>query len=658
MAKSTGAPPRSVPKKGRSLAAIAGFLAAGVLLLVAGAFGVFHFARSWFAPQRDDLIVHTVGYEDLELTVMEKGNLEAAENTDIICRVKAGGRGSNFATTIKWIAEPGTRVMSNRPEHLRKNVRGDWVWPHTYHSDVPFHRRGKPMTSVERDGDKEMGIASKAALFEQIKVWSDLVVELDAAGLEDQERTQQIAVGTAESALIKAEGDLKSARSQNEIDLAKAEALRDVAKLAMQGYGDEESGGEYSALVADLAGRLKQAEDQAAYSKRMERKGYVSNTVAEADELARRKLFNDLNVLTKFTRQTKKTQLKSDHDVAVLGVGQVKIQNAAREETAKKERDTKKKILDQELAKLNDLREQIAHCQLYAPADGMIVYYESEQERRGFGSQQSTIAQGEQVREGQRLIRIPSLDQMLVNTKVHEALVSRVKQGLSVDIQVEAFPDQILQGTVRSVGTIAMPPEWRSSDVKMYLTTVTIDGAIPGLKPGMTAECTIHIDAKKHVLTVPVQAIVGGAELGANRKVYVKRPEGGWEERDIVIGLNNEKMAEVKSGLQEGDLVILNPKVLLGDSAKTRQPGEFENKYRTNNGEKTQPVNAAPTGETGEQRGPGAGTNGDKFKMNPADFKKKMDEDPEFRKKMMERGFDPSKLDPSKFKGKSGRKQE
>ena len=43
----------------------------------------------------------------------------------------------------------------------------------------------------------------------------------------------------------------------------------------------------------------------------------------------------------------------------------------------------------------------------------------------------------------------------------------------------------------------------------------------------------------------------------------------GPEEREIQIGLSNEKMAEVQSGLQEGDQVVVNPKAILGDSAKT-----------------------------------------------------------------------------------------
>ena len=91
-----------------------------------------------------------------------------------------------------------------------------------------------------------------------------------------------------------------------------------------------------------------------------------------------------------------------------------------------------------------------------------------------------------------------------------------------------------------------------------------------GLKPGMSAEVTIVIDDQlEHVLSVPLQAIVGSVELGKERKCFVLNSAGQPEERTIVVGLSNEQMAEIKSGVEEGDEVVLNPKALLDDKDKT-----------------------------------------------------------------------------------------
>ena len=79
----------------------------------------------------------------------------------------------------------------------------------------------------------------------------------------------------------------------------------------------------------------------------------------------------------------------------------------------------------------------------------------------------------------------------------------------------------------KMVGTVPSQQDWFSSDVKVYQTMVSIDEHLPGLKPGMTAEVTIFTDSHSdHALTVPIQAILGGADLGSKRKVYVLTPTG------------------------------------------------------------------------------------------------------------------------------------
>jgi hypothetical protein len=48
----------------------------------------------------------------------------------------------------------------------------------------------------------------------------------------------------------------------------------------------------------------------------------------------------------------------------------------------------------------------------------------------------------------------------------------------------------------------------------------------------------------------------------------------GTEVRDIVVGQSNDTKAEIREGLKEGDVVVLNPRAILGDNAKVRQPGQ------------------------------------------------------------------------------------
>ena len=56
----------------------------------------------------------------------------------------------------------------------------------------------------------------------------------------------------------------------------------------------------------------------------------------------------------------------------------------------------------------------------------MVVYYKTESSRFG-STARGMIEQGAQVKEGQKMLRIPDLQRMQVNTKVHEAMVARIQ---------------------------------------------------------------------------------------------------------------------------------------------------------------------------------------------------------------------------------------
>jgi hypothetical protein len=185
------------------------------------------------------------------------------------------------------------------------------------------------------------------------------------------------------------------------------------------------------------------------------------------------------------------------------------------------------------------------------------------------------------------------------------------------------------------VSAVASQTDSWISDVKLYQTLVSIDGELlpdgrvvplkdEQLKPDMTAEVSINVDASKvPVLTAPIQAIIGGAEMGATREVFV-RTATGYERKPVTLGLYNEKMVEIRSGLEEGDEIVVNPKVLLGDNkTKTREAGD--GKRGDKNGGKESDGNGGypggpggdptkeptkgggPKGPKGGQGGPGGG---------------------------------------------------
>ncbi|HEV3117978.1 MAG TPA: hypothetical protein VGY58_13065, partial [Gemmataceae bacterium] len=196
--------------------------------------------------------------------------------------------------------------------------------------------------------------------------------------------------------------------------------------------------------------------------------------------------------------------------------------------------------------------------------------------------------------------------------------------------------------------TVAAQGDWMSSDVKMYVTMVALDEVVDGLKPGMSAEVNILVDkTDKDVLIVPVQAVIGTPAMGKKRYCWV-RTLFAFEPREIEVGASNEKEAEIRSGLKEGDQVVLNWKALEDDRKKADKPApveanEDESVKATDWGKAPSPSSqyekankdveqksgpAAPGGKKGGKGKGGAGG----FQMTPEMQKARKEFDDKFKK--------------------------
>jgi macrolide-specific efflux system membrane fusion protein len=76
------------------------------------------------------------------------------------------------------------------------------------------------------------------------------------------------------------------------------------------------------------------------------------------------------------------------------------------------------------------------------------------------------------------------------------------------------------------------------------------------LKPMMTAEVTIIVNGVTDVILAPWPSLTGPDQNGGYR-ARVRTKDGRLEDRDVTIGLTDRLTAEVKSGLFEGEDVVI-----------------------------------------------------------------------------------------------------
>src|SRR5439155_17390783 len=136
----------------------------------------------------------------------------------------------------------------------------------------------------------------------------------------------------------------------------------------------------------------------------------------------------------------------------------------------------------------------------------------------------------------------------------HESYIKKIKKGQKVRITVDAFPDTILDGEVTKVGVLPdSQNRWMNPDLKVYLTTITIDGTHDWVKPGMSAKAEIKVDYLEDVVYVPIQAVAPSEGKQICHVVNGFKTE----RREVEIGQFNDEFIEIKKGLKEGEKVLL-----------------------------------------------------------------------------------------------------
>lgn len=169
---------------------------------------------------------------------------------------------------------------------------------------------------------------------------------------------------------------------------------------------------------------------------------------------------------------------------------------------------------------------------------------------------------------GTEVLTIADLNRMVINAHVNQADVTRLRQGLAVSIEVEAVAGLRVTGEIERIA----PQATVKNGIKGFAVRIALTESSPAIQPGMTANISVPVAAAQNVLAIPLAAVF--TEDGS-RYAYVKTEGLSAERRLIQIGISDYFVAEVKSGLIEGELVYveLPPEMALEKTKKGNQGG-------------------------------------------------------------------------------------
>lgn len=194
-----------------------------------------------------------------------------------------------------------------------------------------------------------------------------------------------------------------------------------------------------------------------------------------------------------------------------------------------------------------------------APIPGIVVLPE------GFrGGKKRKPRIGDVVWQGQPLVYLPDISEMVVKTQIREIDLHKVCPGKPTVVLVDAYPDLRLTGQVKSVGVLAESRAEVQAGDKYFQIVVSVREGDERLRPGMTARVEIECAKVKDAVCVPVHAVFH--EQG--KTFCYLDVHASYEKREVSIGAQSEDWAQVLDGLYEGDCVALSqppPGEILGD---------------------------------------------------------------------------------------------
>jgi multidrug resistance efflux pump len=369
----------------------------------------------------------------------------------------------------------------------------------------------------------------------------DFLVKLDSTSFEKELEQQNISLANAQTGVIQAESNLKSAEATKK-EYEEGTYLQEKLDLQNKIYDGD-------AAILKATQDLKSAKNKLDHDTKLQAKGYQTTRQLENSrnsvelclvklqqgELQKELAKEKLRVLETISFEKEKVQLDAD-----IRAAEVKLVS-------------EQKSLAVETEKLDEIQDMIEKCNIKVPkgVTGQVVFAK-ESSRSG---NDWVLEEGTSVRQNQVLIRLPNPERMEVKALINEQSITQIEEGMAATIKVDALNNTTLKGVVTKVNQYAESSGWMSSSIRKYAVMVQIIEPPPALKPGMNASVTIQVQYEPEVLLAPIQCVYSVQD----KQFCLAKVNGQWKTLEVEVGGDNSQMVYFTSGVEAGTELVMNP---------------------------------------------------------------------------------------------------
>ena len=200
-------------------------------------------------------------------------------------------------------------------------------------------------------------------------------------------------------------------------------------------------------------------------------------------------------------------------------------------------------------SRVRELEESIARMTLLAPREGTVVLVADH------SGQKKRV--GDSVWRQEKVLAVPDLRRMLASGHVDEFDAGKVAEGQKVSLRLDAYPEVLFTGRVRTIGKTIQAISW-NSPLRGLEVEIALDETDTTRMPAdMRFRGDIEIGRASSALLVPLRAIDRLDGQPAVRRIA----RMGESIVPVTLGRATDEMVEVVEGLSEGDrLRVLAPR--------------------------------------------------------------------------------------------------
>ncbi len=185
-------------------------------------------------------------------------------------------------------------------------------------------------------------------------------------------------------------------------------------------------------------------------------------------------------------------------------------------------------------ATLERRKSELAHTKIFTSFAGIV------------GSRQ--VSPGQVIGKNTTITWVVDLDRLKGEFSVPERFLSHLRVGQNIELGVAAYPGQAFKGQVYFIAP-QVDPMMRTALVRAY-----IPNADHRLKPGMFANLDLSLRVRENALTVPEPALM---PMGDRITVLIVDKDQIAQIRPVTVGMRTAGQAEILTGLQPGELVVV-----------------------------------------------------------------------------------------------------